>query len=32
MTMEEIASGDQTEIPQNQVNSMGLQAFGPDSL
>ena len=32
MTMEEIVSGDQNEVNASQVQSMGLQAFGPDSL
>ena len=32
MTMEEIASGDQNEVPSGQIQSQGLNAFGPDSL
>ena len=32
MTMEEIASGDQNEVPTGQIQSQGLNAFGPDSL
>jgi hypothetical protein len=30
MTMEEIAHGDQDEAAVNQIQSNGLQPFGPD--